>query len=170
MKSDMSLRSCSRKRSRFNDEKDKNKNNKKIKIQTLKQEPQEQEDMSLRSCSTGIKKKMLSEEEKIIEEKKMMKFMMMKSLISKKEVPMVDMLSCFKLKRFRKKDKRGKSCVRKPRFLGNWSCLKQKSKFKKGDRVDLTELLFSKDRDFLITYNNRNRPVLCSMLCFFSYL
>lgn len=164
MKSDMSLRSCSRKRSRSNDDKD---NNKKIKIENLKS--QEQEDKSLRSCSNRKRKKM-SEEEKIVEQMKKMKYMMMKNLISKKEVHMVDMLSCFKLKRFRKKDKRAKTCVRKPRFLGNWSCLKQKSKFKKGDRVNLTQLLFSEDKDFLITYSDRNRPVLCFMLCCFSYL
>ncbi|XP_074362254.1 putative nucleoredoxin 1 [Apium graveolens] len=142
MESDMSLRSCSRKRSRFNDEKDKNKNKNKTKTQTLKQ------DMSLRSSSTG---KMLSEEENITEEKKKMKYMMMKNLISKKEV-----VRSQYLKRFRKK---GKTCVQKPPFLGNWSCLNQKCKFKKGDRVNLTELLFSKDREFRITYIDHNRPV-----------
>ncbi|XP_074369735.1 putative nucleoredoxin 1 [Apium graveolens] len=83
MESDTSLKSCSRKRSRFNDEKDKNKNKKKTKTLTLKQESHKQEDTSLRSCSTG---KTLSEEEKTTEEKKKMKYMMMKNLVSKKAV------------------------------------------------------------------------------------
>ncbi|KAK1405465.1 hypothetical protein POM88_005070 [Heracleum sosnowskyi] len=118
----------------------------------------ESSDMSLRSCST--RKRILSEEEKVNKEKKKIKYMLMKDIISKKEDHMVDLLSSFKFKRFRK---RGKSInsgnVRQPPFLGNWRCLKQKSKFKKGDMVDIKELLFSQDRDFLITYNDRKCPV-----------
>lgn len=36
---------------------------------------------------------------------------------------------------------------------------KKNPRLKKGDVVNLSELLFTKDRDFLITCNDRNRPV-----------
>ncbi|KAL8103443.1 putative nucleoredoxin 1-1 [Apium graveolens] len=39
------------------------------------------------------------------------------------------------------------------------SSIKENHELKNGDIVNLSELLFTKDRDFLITYNDRNRPV-----------
>ena len=153
-KSDVSLRSCStRKRKKIETDDEKGKN-KKVKTQTLSHETLEQggdesaeairSDMSLKSCSISERKNNGSKDEKGKKKKNRKK---------KKGSYMVN-LSALRFGRFvRRKKKTNQSCVNDSG--PQWEVEKHPKAVREGDRVNLQQLLFTGDRDFLITYNNR---------------
>ncbi|KAL1821390.1 probable nucleoredoxin 1 [Daucus carota subsp. sativus] len=153
-KSDISLRSCStRKRKKIETDDEKGKN-KKVKIQTLSHETLEQggdesaeairSDTSLKSCSISKRKNNGSKDEKGKKKKNRKK---------KKGSYMVN-LSALRFGRFvRRKKKTNQSCVNDSG--PQWEVEKHPKAVREGDRVNLQQLLFTGDRDFLITYNNR---------------
>ncbi|KAK1405471.1 hypothetical protein POM88_005076 [Heracleum sosnowskyi] len=175
MESDMSLKSCST-RKRKNIESDDEKGKRKIKIQTetLKQEDESGEairsDMSLKSCSTRKTKNIESDDEKGKNKK-----------TKKIKIPTIrsDIRSDTSLRRNRKKKgysvnlselRFGRLLTRKKNKTQSYvndSCPKwwnevvkqHPQAVNKGDIINLSELLFTKGRDFLITYNDRNHPV-----------
>ncbi|KAK1405470.1 hypothetical protein POM88_005075 [Heracleum sosnowskyi] len=157
IRSDMSLKSCSTRKRKNNDE-------------TLKQEDESGEavrsDMSLKSCSTRKTKNIESDDEKGKNKKK-------------KKIKIPTIRSDMSLRRNRKKKgysvnlselRFGRLLTRKKNKTQSYvndSCPKwwnevvkqHPQAVNKGDIINLSELLFTKGRDFLITYNDRNHPV-----------
>lgn len=164
MKSDVSLRSCStrkRKKIECEDEKRKRKKKKSIMVQTLEEgdEGVKKSDMTLKSCSSRKRKKIQSGGDEKGKNKKKIKISGEKGkkrkhhTLNRKE----DMVN-LRLGRFLSR-KRIKNKAR-----SYWSYFSdpgplQQGKINEGDTVDISELLFTQDRDFLITYNDRDRPV-----------
>ncbi|KAK1405528.1 hypothetical protein POM88_005133 [Heracleum sosnowskyi] len=110
-------------------------------------------------CDDRKRVKNQCDDERVKQPKKRKRMKKKRSTGLRQKEDMVNLLPGFKLARFLspKKDKTRYSqpfkrwIHRMPRF--------RKNRIKKGDIVNLSQLLFTKDRDFLITYNDRDRPV-----------
>lgn len=112
-------------------------------------------DMSLKSCSTRKRKKIRSVDDEKGNNKKR------KQQPTHEKKTYLDKLFDLRFGRFlshKKKNKTKSYFHDDPRYL---ECMKRENQARqfKGKTLNLSDLLFTKHRDFLITYNDRNRPV-----------
>ncbi|KAL8130844.1 putative nucleoredoxin 1 [Apium graveolens] len=144
MKSDVSLVSClTRKRKKIECEDEKSKKKKKsIQIQSLEEGDESRKRKKIQP-EKGEKRKRRKHHGTPLNSKE----------------DMINLLADFRLGRFPNRKKLKKKKKTRSFYITHGDGPFQKGKINEGDTVDISELLFTQERDYLITYKDREHPV-----------